>query len=402
VTAKLRHLLDRSPPDHSLPQPFYRDAEIYDFDTRLIYPRSWLMIGFEAELGEAGSYIALTIGANPVVVVRARSGEIVGYHNTCRHRGSQIVPDGHGRTPKLVCPYHKWTYDLDGRLIAAPRMGSDFETAGSSLKPITVRVVSGCIYIAMSSAAPDFRPFAAALEKILAPYDLAQTKLAHQSTLMENANWKLVMENARECYHCATGHPQLKVSFPVVINPGFDFGADKRTRDFLDKLSRLGLPPAPLEGEWWSVGRYPLNPGMESISRNGKLVVGRRITALQELGIGGVRFATEPNSFCHVLPDYAFMFTAIPVGPQETMVVSKWLVHKDAVEGIDYRVEELTETWTATNLQDRDLAENNQRGVNGLGYSPGKYSPEAEDFLIKFSRWYRATASRALAELDDE
>jgi Rieske 2Fe-2S family protein len=97
------------------------------------------------------------------------------------------------------------------------------------------------------------------------------------------------------------------------------------------------------------------------------------------------------------LPDYAFMFSAIPVSPQETRVVSKWLVHKDAVEGVDFTIDSLIELWTATNLQDRELAENNQRGVNGLGYVPGPYSQDAEDLLICFGNWYRA-AARSAAE----
>jgi glycine betaine catabolism A len=227
-------------------------------------------------------------------------------------------------------------------------------------------------------------------------FDLRATKIAYQSTLVEQANWKLVVENARECYHCATGHPELKLSFPVTINAGFDFGVNAHIEAFLARASTLNLPVAPREGEWWSVGRYPLNPGMESISRDGKAVVSRRITHIQEPGIGGVRWATEPNNFCHVLPDYAFMFSAIPIGTQETLVISKWLVHKDAVEGVDYRVDELIETWTTTNLQDRELAENNQRGVNGLGYSPGGYSEDAEDFVIRFTNRYRAAARSAI------
>ena len=99
--------------------------------------------------------------------------------------------------------------------------------------------------------------------------------------------------------------------------------------------------------------------------------------------------------FCHAFSDYAFMFSAIPVGPQETHIVSEWLVHKDAVEGVDYTIDTLIEAWTKTNLQDRDLAENNQRGVNGLGYRPGPYSQEAEDFVIRFGNWYWAAARHA-------
>jgi Rieske 2Fe-2S family protein len=133
---------------------------------------------------------------------------------------------------------------------------------------------------------------------------------------------------------------------------------------------------------------------MESISADGRPVVSRRLIELEEKEIGGLWWAMQPHSFCHALSDYVFMFSAIPVGPQETRVESKWVVHKDAVEGVDYTIESLTETWTKTNLQDRALAENNQRGVNGAGYVPGPYSLD-EDFVILFGDWYRAMVRSA-------
>jgi Rieske 2Fe-2S family protein len=121
-----------------------------------------------------------------------------------------------------------------------------------------------------------------------------------------------------------------------------------------------------------------------------------RLLQCEEKAIGGLRWATEPNAFCHVLTDYAFTFAAYPIGPQETRVVSKWLVPRQAREGVDYALDELTELWSKTNLQDRDLAENNQRGINGLGYRPGPYATEAEELVIRFNDWYRATAREAV------
>ena len=192
-------MLERSPPGHTLPQAFYNHPGVYDFDVREVFTRAWLMIGFEEELPDAGSYLSLMIGQSPILVLRARDRSIRGFHNTCRHRGSQLYADGCGRTPKLVCPYHKWTYELDGRLIGAPRMHEGFEAAEHSLKPLRVELLSGCIYIALSDDVPDFAPFRAATSPLLAPYKLADAKLAYQSTLFEAADWKLVMENAREC-----------------------------------------------------------------------------------------------------------------------------------------------------------------------------------------------------------
>jgi Rieske 2Fe-2S family protein len=393
----LLDLLSRSSSGHTLPQPFYTDARLYDFDVSVIFARCWLMIGFEVELPQPGAYLSTTIGPNPVLVVRGRDGAIRGFHNTCRHRGSQICAEGRGRTPRLVCPYHRWTYDLDGRLLGAARMPDDFKLEDHSLQPIRVERLAGCIYVALTDEVPDFAPFRAAAAPLLAPYGLTDARVAFESTLIEKANWKLVMENARECYHCAASHPELRRSFPVNFGQGFDFGESDHNRRYNERMEELGLPTEPSMGAWWHVGRYPLNPGMQSLSMDGRPVVARRLVELDEPHIGGLRWANEPNSFCHALPEYAFMFTAIPTGPQETRVVSKWLVHKDAVEGVDFQIDALTEMWTKTNLQDRELAENNQRGVNGLGYRPGPFSLDAEELAIRFNDWYRDTLHTACA-----
>jgi len=382
---KVLELLSGSDAGYTLPQPFYSDPDLFAFDMSEVFARSWLMIGFESELPEAGSYMAVSIGQNSVLLVRGRDGVIRGFHNTCRHRGSQLC----GRSAKLICPYHKWTYDLDGRLIGAARMPADFTPADHGLLPVRVELAAGCIYVALTGGAPDFAPFRAALVSRLGVYRLTDAKVAFQSTMMEKANWKLVMENARECYHCATSHPELKLAYP--ISYGAAVGKDRLDYNerLAERVERLGLSTAEASGSWWHVERYPLNPGMESISTDGRPVVSRRLIEIDEKEIGGLWWAIQPHSFCHALSDYAFMFSVIPVGPQETRVESKWLVHKDAVEGVDYTIESLTDTWTKTNLQDRELAERNQRGVNGIGYVPGPYSLD-EDFVVWFAAWYRS------------
>jgi Rieske 2Fe-2S family protein len=391
---KVLDLLAGSGGGYTLPQPFYNDPELFDFDISAVFGRSWVMIGFEAEFPEAGSYMAVSIGQNSVLVVRGRDGAIRAFHNSCRHRGSQICAEGTGRAAKLICPYHKWTYDLDGRLIGAARMPADFRIEDHNLVPVQVERVAGCVYVALTKAAPDFAPFREALASRLGPYRLADAKVAFHSTLTEKANWKLVMENARECYHCATSHPELKLSYPITYGDAVAKDRFEYNKRVAERVEGLGLSTAPAAGNWWHVERYPLNPGMESISADGRPVVSRRLIELEEKEIGGLWWAMQPHSFCHALSDYVFMFSAIPVGPQETRVESKWVVHKDAVEGVDYTIESLTETWTKTNLQDRALAENNQRGVNGAGYVPGPYSLD-EDFVILFGDWYRAMVRSA-------
>lgn len=387
--SRLTALLDARRPNHTLPQPFYVDSDLFDHDMEVIFHRSWLLVGFEIELPAPGDYLALTVGRSPVLLVRQKEGEIVGYFNSCRHRGAQICGDGQGRAPRFVCPYHQWTYALDGRLLSAARMAPDFDKGEHGLKPIAVECVEGCLYICLSPAhAPDFAPFREALAPMLAPHRLRDAKLATSMTIVDQANWKLVMENGRECHHCGVCHPQLKVPFPLSAADRGDHEEAALFALYAERMAAAGVEIGPRSGDWWHIGRFPLNEGSLSFSLDGAPLVSIPMMTACGGDVGTLRWATEPNSFCHAAGDNTFLFSAIPTGPTETSVVAKWLVHKDAVEGVDYDLDRLTHVWVQTNLQDRDLAENNQRGVSGAGYTPGPYSPEAESYVDRFVSWY--------------
>ncbi|HEX7389774.1 MAG TPA: aromatic ring-hydroxylating dioxygenase subunit alpha [Acidiphilium sp.] len=382
----IARLLANRPPGHNLPQAFYTDRDIFDFDLREIFGRSWLMIGFEIEIPDPGSYMALTVGRTPIIVLRGQDGILRGFFNTCRHRGAQIVPDGCGSAARLMCPYHQWLYDDTGQLRGAGKMARDFDKSTHGLNPIHVRTVAGSIYICMAETAPDFTGFHDRFTPMLAPHDLLNTKIAAQYTLLERGNWKLVMENARECYHCAARHPQLALSFPV--NSRGNFEITEHTASFIARMEALGLPCTPVEGEWWQASRFPLREGNVTMSLDGAPCVKKPVCAINGGDIGSLRWALEPNCFAHALGDFVFSFMALPLAPEETLVVAKWLVHKDAQEGVDYTKEELMRIWDETNLQDRDLVENNQRGVNSIGYVPGPYSLSSESLALRFTDWY--------------
>ena len=207
------------------------------------------------------------------------------------------------------------------------------------------------------------------------------------------------MENARECYHCSARHPDLALAFPTEVRAHFEGDENGRVARFEARMAAAGLPVGPTMGDWWQAVRFPLNEGVVSLTMDGKHAV-RRLMADREAGdIGSVRFATEPNSFCHALADHLFGFTAEPVGPQETLVTTRWYVHAEAVEGVDYKLENLVALWLTTNRQDIELVENNQRGVNSVGYVPGPYSHEAEALVGRFTDWYCEQARRARERL---
>ncbi len=382
---------------HSLPQPLYNDDQMFAFDMEAIYATSWLMAGLECELPRPASYVSLTIGVWPVLIVRDRAGTLRAFHNSCRHRGSMICAPGRGTGPKLVCPYHRWTYDLDGGLFAANRMADDFDKAEHGLKPLALETVAGVMFICLADQPPPFDDFREKMIAYAGPHNLQNTRLAFESVLVEAANWKLVMENGRECYHCATGHPELGKTFPVGMSKHFDFGEDATARRFEASMANAGLPMAPVEGSWWQLARFRLNDGCLTISADGQHLVKKLVCDINGGDIGSLRWAVDPHAFTHATGDYVFMFSAMPVGPNETHVVGKWYVQKDAVEGVDYDVEALSDLWTRTNLQDKELSENNQAGVRNRGYTPGPYSPDAEMLAQRFIDWY---CDKARAYLD--
>jgi glycine betaine catabolism A len=385
---RIQELFQSRRAGHTLPQPLYTEQSAFDFDIAAVYGESWLMVGLYCELPKSGSYMSMMVGKSPVVITRDKSGEIRAFHNSCRHRGSMICPVGNGTAPKLVCPYHRWTYDLDGSLFAANRMADDFVKADHGLKPVALKNVGGALFICLSDTPPAFDEFGDTLAAYAAPHNFKDAKLAAEAVLVENANWKLVMENARECYHCSTSHLSLAKTFPVDMSRHFDSGEDVRIKKFEADMDTAGLLHEAVEGDWWQVARFALNQGCVSISNDGQHLSKKLMCDANGGDIGSMRFALDPHCFVHCTADGVFLFSAMPVGPNETHVYSKWYVHKDAVEGVDYDVATLTDLWTKTNLEDKQLAENNQIGVNSAGYTPGPYSQEAEMLAQRFTDYY--------------
>ncbi|MFT9014508.1 MAG: aromatic ring-hydroxylating dioxygenase subunit alpha [Acetobacter sp.] len=393
VQERILSLLDERKPGFSLPQEFYTDPDILTFDFEAVYMRSWLLFGFEVEMPEPGSYRAMTILRTPLIVIRGQDGVLRGFFNSCRHRGAQIMPDGCGKSRRLLCPYHQWMYDDTGALRAAGKMPADFDRSQYGLRPIHVRTIAGTVYICMAENPPEFQSFHDALAPLLAPHRLQEAKVAADLTLIEKGNWKLVMENGRECYHCAARHPELSVTFPIDARAHFEADGEDHTTRFERRMQAAGIPVGPVDGGWWQAVRFPLTPGHVSMTIDGKPCVSKPMVEAEGGDVGSLRWASEPHSFAHALGDFTFMFSALPIGPEETLVVAKWLVHKDAEEGIDYTREGLIELWNATNLQDRDLVENNQRGVNSTGYLPGPYCERSEALALRFTDWYCRTIS---------
>ena len=398
--ADVLSLLMARQPGYSLAQPFYTDADLFEVDERNIFYRDWLMAAASAEMPKTGSYLTLQIGAYSVIVVRGADRQIRAFHNSCRHRGSRICSAAQGNAPKLVCPYHQWTYELDGRLLYAREMGSDFSLEAHGLKPVHCREAAGMVFLCLAEIAPDFETLRRQAEAYVGPHALADCKVAHQSSIVEKGNWKLVMENNRECYHCSGSHPSLCRTFPE--DPKLFGGTDGKGAPVLEahiaRCEAAGLPSKFVNAhdEQWRFIRIPFLGQASSYTMDGKPAVNRRVGKVPFDQAGSCLFYHFPNSWNHFLSDQGLIFRIFPINATETRVTTTWLVNKEAVEGVDYDLGRLTEVWLATNDEDRRIVEENQLGINSPAYIPGPYSPTQEDGVIQFVDWYARTMQRRL------
>jgi glycine betaine monooxygenase A len=395
--------LRRRKHETALEREFYCSEEEYQVDLDMIWYRDWLFVGHDCEVPNAGNYLTVQIGEYPVVVVRDRDGTLNAFHNSCRHRGSRICSAERGSVTRLVCPYHQWTYHLDGRLFAARDMGPDFKRSDYGLHRAHCASVGGYIFVCLAKVAPDFEVIRKHLEPYFRPHNLHQAKVAFETTIVERANWKLVWENNRECYHCQANHPELTRSFPETPTITGVAGAEKNPR-ITNKWAHwesLGLPSRfqlSANGQYRTT-RMPLVDGTVSFTMDGNAAVRRPlIDSLAEPDLGTLLLFHYPSIWNHVLADHATSFRLLPLSPTETLLTTKWLVHKDAVEGVDYDVKRMTEVWLATNEADRRVCQENQIGVNSPAYDPAPYSPVHEGGVIQFVDWYCAELEERLAQ----
>ena len=405
MSDKLFRLLTDRRVGHSLDSAFYTDESVFQADMELIFGRHWIFVGQEPDVAEPGDVMAIHIGRAPILILRDRAGEVRAFHNVCRHRGAQLVPDGKGQVGNLACRYHSWTYGLDGALLFADHMGVGFDASRRGLHPVALRSVAGLLFICLAAEPPDdIAAMAAEMEPYLLPHGLGYAKVARQVDLVEHGNWKLTMENNRECYHCAANHPELTVP---LFAYGFGFAPASLDGDELAQAARYDALVQQLQTRWEDAGlpsrriekltgramgfrteRLPLDRAGESHTRDTRSACRVLLGGLKDAQLGGLTFWTQPNSWHHFMADHAVTFCVLPLGPDRTLLRTTWLVHRDAVEGVDYDPANLVAVWEATNRQDAALVEITQAGVVSPAYEPGPYSPFTEGLVEDFCRWY--------------
>lgn len=386
----------------SLPQTDYVDGARYQQDMRLLSERLWLLVDHESCIPNPGDYFLFEFGGESIVLVRDRQLKVRGHFNVCRHRGSRICLKQTGTVRTLSCPYHAWTYDLEGKLIAVPLSDGKLDMGAWHLWSCHVEVFEGLIFVNLSRGEPPpFKTFLERFAPFLAPYNLRQAKVAARMTFSTNANWKLTVENFFECYHCKPAHPtycsvhdELKMlAMGAGPGSGDDFAqryapiyrawceAEREKGRFIDPFSDDEHAPF-----FQSAARIPIGRSAVTESVDGKRVAPLMVSWGEYDG-SQTGCVMNPVSVVLASSDHAILFRMTPRGPLTTDTEAVWLVRADAVEGQDYDPSRLVAVWEPTLREDKSITENNQAGILSSRYVPGPYQPQ-EQRISDFGKWY--------------
>jgi phenylpropionate dioxygenase-like ring-hydroxylating dioxygenase large terminal subunit len=354
-----------------LPRKAYYSQEWFERELELLFGRQWLYAGHVSELPKVGDFLIREVGPESIVISRAEDG-LHALFNTCRHRGARICHEPRGSVKRFICPYHRWSYAPDGRLLGAPRMDAVVDLASHPLIEGHLATWEGLIFINLSPREPE------SLQEMLAPalggfepLELARAKVAHEIAYDVRANWKFVLENYFECYHCPGSHPQLCRVFDVNANPS-------------GSLDATGNPLV-------QFGSLALKDGARSLTITGETVSGRLLGRLTDQDLPVSEGLTlRPTTGGLFWGDYGVVLDFQPLSVDRTRMRCQWLVAGDAQEGRDYDLPELIALWDTTNSQDTFLCEILQQGVASRRFQPGPNSYDREPGVRDFRLTYLA------------
>lgn len=393
-------------PGHAMDPYFYRSHLVHEIELENLIFKSWLYALHSSEIPKAGDYQLVEIGEDSIIVARDNEGHICAMHNICRHRGARVCEDPIGNRKTFVCPYHGWVYNTDGSLKAAreTHMMANFDPSCHGLKPVRCVEYMGLVFVNCDPEAGDLVESLDNIKDQLGAYDLANAKVAHRNRYRINANWKLVVENYLECYHCATSHRAYarlhtlkdlsEKSAPIVQKmldsadqvTGIPGISKEHTEIYLD---------APSFGACAHTMRYGLFDGFLTGSKDGKPVA-PLMGNIKNYDGGAGDFQLGPLAFMLNYPDHCVLYRILPRSLTETDMELVWFVRGDALEDRDYNVDEVTWLWHHTTQEDDYIITRNSAGVNSRFFEPGPYHPEFEATLQQFIQWYLHTLERAV------
>ena len=377
--ASIADLIASQKPGWALDQRFYTDPEIYQLELDRIVTRNWILAGHASQIPDAGDYLVFSLTNESAIIVRGKDGSVRAFANVCRHRGSRVCLENHGNKKKFECPYHGWTYDLDGKLIAARSMQGSFNKEEYGLHPVSLNLLGGLIFVCFCDDPPSLEGAQRDLAEPMAMFDFENLKVAASKTYPIAANWKLAIENYQECYHCATAHPEYTKMHTLMLDPQkrdriqgpmrqrmAACGLKDIERDFIDTYAKPGE-------QGYGYSRTALFEGYKTGSRDGEPVA-PLLGELKDYDGGASDFTLGPFTFFLAYSDHVVGYVFSPVDHKNCQCKIHWFVRKDAVEGKDYDRDELIWLWDVTTHADEKIIVNNWKGVNSRYYRPGPFS----------------------------
>jgi len=348
----------------TLPAEYYVDVNYFNREMEVLFGRMWISAGRTEQVERSGQFFVREVLGESLIVTRSPSARVRAFYNVCRHRGTKLCTEPAGIfAGSIQCPYHAWTYDLDGRLIGAPHMDEvpHFRKEEYPLHQVHADVWDGHIFVNLSQ---DPSPLFSQLGDLPAkfrPWQMETLRLGHRIVYDVKANWKLLIQNYSECLHCPNLHPAL------------------------NKLSHyLSGENEPLRTTYMG-GRMDLRPGVATLSMDGTCPR-EFLPGLSQDDVRRVYYyAIFPNMLLSLHPDYMLVHTLWPIGPDRTVNICEWHFHPDALAKPGFSASDAIEFWDVTNRQDWHVCELSQAGIASRAYTPGPYS-NREDLLYAFDR----------------
>ncbi len=347
---------------------YYTSAEIFAREMDRIFASSWVPAGRAQDLPECGSFLLFDLGRDSALVLRDEAGAVRAFHNVCRHRGTRICDEPSGRLGGTIrCPYHAWTYALDGRLVGAPNMKEvpGFDPAAYPLHTVTAGISGGEVFVHFAGDPAPLADAHAPIATRIHAWQIESLVPVHRITYDVRANWKLIFQNYSECYHCPSLHPALNRLTPF--------------RDASNDLTE-----GPILG-----GPMRLSGGCESMTMTGRRCA-PPLAGVPVEDLGLVYYYTIfPGMLLSLHPDYVLVHRIRPVAVDRTAIVCDWLFHPEAAAAGGFDPAPAIEFWNTTNGQDWWISERSQRGIASRAYVPGPYA-DLESMIAAWDRHYLA------------
>jgi Rieske 2Fe-2S family protein len=343
--------------EKTLEREFYFSEEIFRREIERIFHREWFCGGRVEQISRPGDYLAVDVGGESVLVVRTRQGMLAAHYNVCRHRGARLVPEGSTGcfNSAIRCPYHSWTYTLEGELRTAPFLEpEECDRSTLSLHPVGIESWGGFFFLNLSPGESRSRKYdlAARLGPVperLCRYPLTELRSGHRIDYEVAANWKVILENYNECYHCGPVHPEL-----CRLVPAF------RERGGSNLDWDRGIPHR--EGAWTftetgtsSRRAFPELNEDEQVRHKGELIY--------------------PNFMLSLSADHVTAYTLSPAAPGQTRITCDFLFHPSELESPAFDPTDAVRFWDLVNRQDWAICESVQRGMQSRMFRHGYYAP---------------------------